>query len=180
MIDLHDMRKGIAAARAPRLKGHTKKAVDRISSAYEDQALPSELGEGPAENFAVATLIPIVLNLLSALCPGLGGAPPPASQTAQAMKNPTKFQDNQHWKACVKASRQEIVDSEIGSGKPGRGRHLKQDRKDWKQRQKVLRAALTETQDDAALRTYHANNEASANSTIQELTAMVEERRAAV
>jgi len=181
MINLHDMRKGIAAAKSKPVKGpHSRRALRMVQSSYEDQALPSNLGEGPAENFGVEALIPLVLNLLSTMCPGLGGVLPPASNTAKAMKYPTAIQDAQHWRTCVRAARQEIVDTEIGAGKPGKGKHLKTARKDWRRRQRVLRAELIEAQDDAALRTYHANNKTAETSSLAELTALVEERRAAV
>jgi len=180
MIDLKSLRKGEAQPARARLKGHTRRAEIRIRGEYEDQALPSLLGDGPAEKLEPSTLITLVLSLLSTACPGLGGILPPAAATAKAMKDPNNMQDAQHWRTCVKAARQEIVDSEIGTGKPGKGRHLKAARKNWRRRQRVLRDELTVTQDDAALRTYHANNASAARSSIAELTSLVEERRAAV
>ena len=173
----------IAMGLPPAVVGHsrmrftpqTQHAVEKTARLYAEQALPSRMGPGVAAEFGlgdISGVLKTVMDLISGMCGGVGSAnAATAMQTAQAMKSPTPLQNSLHWQACVTAVKAELVDSRLQQRRKAGGFS----KREWR----AMKNELKEARYDMTRRVFNANVEAAQEASLQELEAMVVERRSA-
>lgn len=152
----------------------TAKAVERTAKHYVLQGSPKNLGDGPAAFFDVtmiAGMITTIFDLIQSLCGD--GIPPRPEETVKAMRSPTRAMKQAHLKACRQEAVAGVLNSDIGKAPPADRKEYRQ----WKREQRKLERELKEAQEDFAIRLYYANSDSLAESSDEEVLALVVERR---